>query len=199
MWCWQAFGWVWVTLVAEDLTRGHRVLETISVTVCVVYGGFPSQCFVLNTGKNATLMSVLILGIGESGSSWPAQVLHPAYAWLKNSGEEKTVGTRGQGRAVGGTHAVVAVRSESWADGWWLLGWFANCWFCSVCAGNFLQSCCSPSLLKANELVKASDSAVPCRCCTSRKELFYCKGFVSIYPTSLLRMEGLSLKLQYKS
>lgn len=51
---------------------------------------------------------MFILEFGEDGRPWPAQVLCPAYAWLKNSWEEKTVGTSNQERLVGETDAVVA-------------------------------------------------------------------------------------------
>lgn len=68
---------VGVTSVAEDLTCGHRWLETISVTTCVVcalvYRYFPSHCFVLNTRMNAALIPVFILGIGEGRRPCPAQ------------------------------------------------------------------------------------------------------------------------------
>lgn len=156
--------------MAEDLTCGHRWLETISVTACVVcalvYRYFPSHCFVLNTRMNAALIPVFILGIGEGRRPCPAQELCPAYAQLKNWWEEKTVGTSDQERPMGETNAVVADRrvqvwqaavmwgwSTGWVDSWWLLNWFANLWFCSVCAGKLFQSCCNLSFLKANELV----------------------------------------------
>lgn len=55
-------------------------------------------------------MSVFILGTGEGGQPWAAQVLCPAYAWLKNSWEEKAVGTSSQERLIGEIIAVVADR-----------------------------------------------------------------------------------------
>lgn len=131
-----------------------------------VYRYFPSHCFVLNTRMNAALIPVFILGIGEGRRPCPAQELCPAYAQLKNWWEEKTVGTSDQERPMGETNAVVADRrvqawqaavmwgwSTGWVDSWWLLNWFANLWFCSVCAGKLFQSCCNLSFLKANELV----------------------------------------------